>query len=444
MDPAKPHVVVVGGGFGGVQAVKSLRNVNVDITLLDRRNHHLFQPLLYQVASAALNASDIATPLRSVFRGQKNVEVFLADATSVDSTARKLILTDGEMTYDYLIIATGATHSYFGHDEWAPVAPGLKSIEDALEIRRRVLLAYEEAERESDPSLQRTWMTFVIVGGGATGVELAGAFAEISRQTLRRDFRRIDPSQARIVLVEHAPYVLPAFPPPLSEKAKAQLQHLGVEVRTSDAVTNVDSTGVDMGSDHIGARTVIWAAGVKASELVRTLGVPLDKAGRVLVQPDLTVPGHPEIAVVGDAVSMQQNGKAVFGVAPAAMQAGRHAARNVARMVKGEPPLPFQYVDKGSLATIGRRAGIARIGSWQLSGFPAWAAWLLIHIFFLIGFRNRVIVLLEWAWSYVTFQRGARLITGGVHAVPPAPVERADVRKNLRPAPSSPSDLARH
>jgi NADH dehydrogenase len=412
MGAARPRVVVIGGGFGGLEAVKALKNADVDITLLDRRNHHLFQPLLYQVATAALNPSDIATPLRSVLRKQKNVEVFLAEAQRIDTDARKVMLTDGELPYDYLVVATGATHSYFGRDDWEQHAPGLKTIEDALEIRRRVLYAYEAAERETNPATRHAWMTFVIVGAGATGAELAGAFAEISRRTLARDFRHIDPREARILLVEHAPHVLPAFTPELSEKARAQLTHLGVEIRTGTKVTGIDDDGVDLGDERVPSRTVIWAAGVRASPLVQSLNVPLDRAGRVVVEPDLSIPAHPEVMVVGDVASLQQDGKPVFGVAPAAMQAGKHSASNIRRMIAKEPPQPFRYVDKGSLATLGRKAGIADIRGLHLSGFIAWAAWLLIHVFFLIGFRNRVLVLLEWAWSYLTFQRGARLITG--------------------------------
>jgi NADH dehydrogenase len=412
MDPT-PHVVIVGGGFGGLAAAKALRDAPVRVTLVDRRNHHLFQPLLYQVATAALNPSDIAVPIRSILRRQKNANVLMGEASTVDVAGRKVILTDGELSYDRLILATGATHSYFGHDDWAPYAAGLKTIEDALEIRRRVLVAYERAEREPDADRQREWLTFVIVGGGPTGVELAGALAEISRHALARDFRAIDPTRARILLLEGGPRILPPFPPELSEKAREQLVALGVEVRSGAQVTAIDAGGVQIGAERIAARTVLWAAGVAASPLARSLGAPLDRAGRVQVTPELTVPGRPEIFVIGDLASLQQDGKPLPGVAPVAMQAGRHTAENVRRAVRGEPLLPFRYRDKGSLAVIGRGAGVAAFPKSNWSGFVAWWAWLLVHIFYLIGFRNRVLVLLEWAWAYLTYQRGARLITGG-------------------------------
>lgn len=414
-----PRVVILGGGFGGLAAAKALRNAEARVTLLDRRNHHLFQPLLYQVATAALNPSDIAVPIRSILRGQKNVTVLMGQAVSIDPIARKVLLSDGELPYDHLIVATGATHSYFGHDDWAPHAVGLKTIEDALEIRRRVLIAYERAEREPDPDRRRDWLTFVIVGGGPTGVELAGALAEISRHALASDFRTIDPSRARILLLEGGPRLLPPFPPELSEKAREHLTRLGVEVQTGGQVTAIDAGGVTAGTERIAARTVLWAAGVAASPLARSLGVPLDRFGRVQVSPDLSVPGHPEILVIGDIASVKQDGTPVPGVAPAAMQEGRHAAENVRRRLRGEPTLPFRYEDKGALAVIGRGAGVAAFRNSRWSGAVAWWAWLLIHIFYLVGFRNRVLVLLQWAWAYLTWQRGARLITGG----PPTGVE---------------------
>ena len=403
-----PRVVVIGGGFGGLSAARALRDAPLRLTLLDRRNHHLFQPLLYQVATAALNPSDIAVPIRSILRRQKNAIVLMGEASSIDVANRKVILTDGELPYDYLVIATGATHSYFGHDDWAPYAAGLKTIEDAIEIRRRVLVAFERAEREADPERQREWLTFVIVGGGPTGVELAGALAEVAHHSLARDFRTIDPTRARILLLEGGPRILPPFTPELSEKAREQLNRLGVEVRTA-----IDSGGVFIGSERIVARTVLWAAGVAASPLAKSLGVPLDRAGRVPVTPELTVPGHPEIFVIGDLASMQQDGKPLPGVAPVAMQQGRHSAENLRRVIRGEPPLPFRYHDKGSLAVIGRGAGVAEFTKLRWSGAIAWWAWLLVHIYYLIGFRNRVLVLLQWAWAYLTWQRGARLITGG-------------------------------
>jgi len=410
-------VVIVGGGFGGLYAAKTLAGAPVRVTLVDRRNHHLFQPLLYQVATAALNPSDIAVPLRGVLRKQRNVSVILADATRVDVPGKKLILSDGELPYDYLIVATGATHSYFGRDAWARHAPGLKTIEDALEIRRRVLLAFEAAEREADPGRRRAWLTFAIVGGGPTGVELAGALAEIARHALARDFRAIDPRQARIVLLEGAPRVLPTFPAELSEKAREQLKRLGVEVRTAAKVTEVDGEGVAVGPERVPARTVLWAAGVAASGLGRTLGAPLDRAGRVLVTPGLTVPGRSDLFVIGDLAALEQDGKPVPGVAPAAIQMGRHAGDQIRRALRGEPLKRFRYDDRGMLATIGRAAAVAVFRRARLSGIVAWWAWLAVHIFFLIGFRNRFLVLFGWAWTYLTFRRGARLITETVHSV---------------------------
>jgi NADH:ubiquinone reductase (H+-translocating) len=403
------RVVIIGGGFGGLYAAKSLRDAAVRITLVDRRNYHLFQPLLYQVATAALNPSDIAYPIRAVLRKQKNVSVILGDVTSIDLLKRSVQLADGAaLAYDYLIVATGATHSYFNHPEWEQAAPGLKTIEDALEIRRRVLLAFEAAERESDPDAQRAWLTFVIVGAGPTGVELAGALSEIARQTMLRDFRRINPSSARVILVEGKDRVLPAYPPSLSAKAEAQLRGLGVEVITNATVTSLNDREVCLGATTIPTRTVLWGAGVQASPLARSLNAPLDRAGRVIVEPTLAVPGHPDAFVIGDLASVE----GVPGVAPAAIQGGQHAALNIERAIEGQPLRAFHYRDKGSLATIGRAAGVADFGRVKIGGFLAWFAWLAIHIFFLIGFRNRVLVMLQWAWAYLTYQRGARLITG--------------------------------
>jgi NADH dehydrogenase len=423
MSPSPPHVVILGGGFGGLSAARRLARAPVRVTLLDRRNHHVFQPLLYQVATAGLAAPDIAAPIRRILWKQRNATVLLAEAVGFDLAARRVRLADDPegIGYDFLLIATGATHSYFGHDDWAAHAPGLKSLEDALEIRRRFLLAFEAAERERDPERRRAWLTFVVVGAGPTGVELAGTVAEIARHTLACDFRSIDPRTARVVLVEGAPRVLTPYPPPLSEKAARQLAALGVEVRTGVAVTQVDADGVSLGGERLAARTVLWAAGVAASPLGRGLGVPVDRAGRVRVEPDLSIPSHPEVFVVGDLAALEQDGKPVPGVAPAAMQMGRHAATNIRRALEGRPRLPFRYRDKGSLATIGRRAAVAVFGTVQLSGFVAWAAWLAIHIFFLIGFRNRFVVMLEWGWAYLTYERHARLILGRDDGVPGAP-----------------------
>jgi NADH dehydrogenase len=407
------HVVIIGGGFAGLYAARALRRAPVRITLLDRRNHHLFQPLLYQVATAALNPSDIASPIRSLLSRQTNAVVILEEAVAVDPGARVVRTRSGsDIDYDYLLVATGATHSYFGHPEWEKHAPGLKTIEDALEIRRRVLLAFEAAERERDPGRRKAWLTFVVIGAGPTGVELAGAFAEIALHAMKRDFRNIDPSQARIILLEGLPRVLPPYPEDLSARAKRQLEGFDVEVRTGTRVTAIDAMGVTAGEERIEARTVVWAAGVQASRLGACLGAPTDEAGRVRVAPDLSIPGNPNVFVAGDLAAFEQDGKPVPGVAPAAIQQGKHAARNIARLVRGQPSLPFRYRDKGSLATIGRAAAVADFGRIHLGGWIAWVAWLTVHIFFLIGFRNRILVLLQWAWAYLTRRRGARLITG--------------------------------
>ena len=423
----RARVVIVGAGFGGLTAARAFRKAEVDVTLVDRQNHHLFQPLLYQVATAALNPSDIASPIRRILRRQKNVEILLAEVTGIDTEGRAVVLSNGRLPFDYLIVATGATHSYFGHDAWAAFAPGLKSIEDALSIRRKVLYAFEAAERETDPCARAAWLTFVVVGGGPTGVELAGALGEIARHALARDFRHIDPTLAKVLLVEGSPRILTAFDPELSEKAEKQLEHLGVEVRTKAVVTDINEKGVSLGETRIEARTVLWAAGVAASPLGKSLGVPLDRAGRVKVNPDLTIPGHDTIYVIGDLASIEQDGKPVPGVAPAAIQEAGHAAGNILLSLQKKRRVPFHYVDKGSLATIGRAAGVARIGSVKLSGWIAWVAWLFVHIIFLIGFRNRFVVLFSWAWSYVTYDRGARLITGPIRedggAGRPAPIE---------------------
>jgi NADH:ubiquinone reductase (H+-translocating) len=410
---ALPHVVIVGGGFGGLYAALVLADKPVRVTLLDRRNHHLFQPLLYQVAAAALNPSDIATPLRSILRKAANITVLLAEVERVDLAGRRLVLDRGEMGYDALILAAGASHSYFGHDEWEIFAPGLKTLEDALEIRRRVLLAYEAAEREHDGAEQRALLTSVVIGGGPTGVELAGALGEISRQTIARDFRLIDPTEARIILLEGGPRILQSFPESLSGKAVDALTRLGVEVRTGAVVTRVTPDAVWLGGEQIRARTVLWAAGVAAAPLARTLGVSLGRAGHVLVEPDLSIAGHPEVFAIGDMCAfLHQTGAPLPGVAPVAIQQGRAAADNVLRRLHGLPTRPFRYRDRGSMATIGRAAAVAMVGRLRLFGYPAWLAWLFVHIMFLIGFRNRFLVLFEWAWAYVTWHRGARLITG--------------------------------
>ncbi|HEX9241423.1 MAG TPA: NAD(P)/FAD-dependent oxidoreductase [Anaeromyxobacter sp.] len=411
-SPGAPHVVIVGAGFAGLAAARSLAGLDLRVTVLDRRNHHLFQPLLYQVATAALSPGDIAAPVRAVLRDQGNVEVLLAEAERVDADGHAVVLVDGgRVPYDALVVATGATHSYLGHEEWAPLAPGLKTLEDALEIRRRVLTAYERAEREDDAAARTALLTFVVVGAGPTGVELAGALSEIARHTLAGDFRRIAPASARVVLLELVPRVLPAYSERLSAAARRQLEALGVEVRTGARVTGIDAEGVEVSGARIAARTVLWGAGVAASPLARGLGAPLDPSGRVEVRPDLSLPARPEIFVAGDLARVVQDGALVPGIAPAAIQAGRRAARNAARRLRGRPTVRFRYRDRGALSTIGRAAAVGTVFGVELSGLPAWLAWLGIHIAYLIGFRNRVAVLLEWAWSYATFKRGARLIT---------------------------------
>jgi len=403
---------VVGGGFGGLYAARALAGRPVRVTLLDRRNHHLFQPLLYQVATAALNPSDIAAPLRSVLRRAHNVTVLLAEVQHVDLAARRLTLDGSEMGYDALILAAGAGHSYFGHEDWEVFAPSLKSLEDALEVRRRVLMAYESAERETDAAEQGALLTFVVVGGGPTGVELAGALAEISRQTIARDFRVIDPTKARIILLEGGSRVLASFPEALSLRAQRALERIGVEVRTRAIVTRVTADAVWLGGEQIRTRTVLWAAGVAASPLGRSLGITVDRAGRVPVEPDLSIAGHPEAFVIGDlSVCHGPGGAPLPGLAPVAIQQGRRAADNVLRRLSGRPTRPFRYFDRGTIATIGRAKAVAVIGPVQLSGLIAWLAWLVVHIVYLIGFRNRFLVLFEWAWAYVSWQRGARLIT---------------------------------
>ena len=416
-----PHVVIIGGGFGGLSAARALRNADVRVTLIDRRNHHLFQPLLYQVATATLSPGDIAAPIRWILRRNRNVRVLLADATRIDVTARRVELADGgALDYDWLIVATGSRHAYFGHSDWEPNAPGLKTLEDAIAIRRRILIAFERAEREDNDMRQGELLTFVIVGGGPTGVELAGTLAEIARQTLRDEFHSIDTARARILLLEAGPTILQTFPEKLRNAARSSLQRLGIEVRENTAVTAVDAQGVMAGTERVNAGTVLWAAGVAASSLVKTLDVPLDRAGRVIVEPDLSIPGHPEVFVVGDAAAfLHQGGKLLPGVAQTAMQGARHAAKNVLRRLRGQPTAPFVYRDLGSMAIVGRRAAISDLGWIRLSGVLAWLSWLFLHIFMLIGFRNRMVVLFEWAVAYFTFQRGARLITGDAKTTKP-------------------------
>jgi len=408
-----PRVVILGCGFGGLFAARALRNAPLDITVLDRTNHHLFQPLLYQVATAGLAAPAVAEPIRRILARQKNATVLYGEAQRVDLAAKKVVLENGEqLAYDRLILATGARDSYFGHDEWAAHAPGLKTLEDAFDIRRRVLLAFEHAEREADAAKRATWLTFVVIGAGATGVEMAGMLAEIARHTLKGEFRRFDPRNARVVLVEATDRVLPPYTPDLSERARRQLERLGVTVWLGRRVTGIDEGGVQLGGERLEAKTVIWCAGVAGSPVGATLGVPLDRAGRVIVEPDLSVPGHPEVQVVGDLAQVATHQPPVPGVAPAAKQMGRHAARNILAALTGRPARPFRYRDYGQLATIGRSAAVAMFGKVHIWGWLAWVAWLTAHIYFLIGFRNRLVVLIDWAWAYWTFERSARIVIG--------------------------------
>ena len=412
-DLPRPHVVIVGGGFAGLWAARGLAGAPVRITLVDRQNHHLFQPLLYQVATAGLSSPDIAAPLRHILRRQANVEVRLAEVTGIDVGARRVTLgADESLGFDYLLLATGATHAYFGHEEWAQHAPGLKTLDDALRLRRQLLLAFERAEAEADPQRRAACLSFAIVGGGPTGVELAGTLAEIARHTLKNEFRNIDPSHARIRLIEAGPRILSSFPADLSSAAQRQLERLGVEVSTGSAVTDISEDGYRIGDEFVASCTVVWAAGVAASPLGRALGVPLDRAGRVRVCADLSVPEHPEIFVAGDLAAVEHHGSPVPGVAPAAKQMGRHVAGAIASRIASQPSSAFHYRDYGNLATIGRMAAIVHLGRLKLSGLLAWWFWLAAHVFFLIGFRNRLVVLLNWAWAYWSYQRGARIILG--------------------------------
>jgi NADH dehydrogenase len=411
---AAPHVVIVGGGFGGLTAAKKLRRMPVRVTLVDRQNHHLFQMLLYQVATAGLSPGDIASPIRWILRRQANTRVLLAEVQAVDVAAKTLVCDVGPIAFDYLILAAGVSHSYFGHDDWQPFAPGLKTLDDALDIRAKVLLAFENAERAVSADERRRSLTFIVVGGGPTGVEMAGAIEEIARHALRKEFRTIDATKATVLLLEGGPDVLPAFPKPLRDRARRDLERLGVKVRTSAQVTDIVEGAVHVGGERLEAGTIIWAAGVAASPLGRTLGVPLDRAGRVLVEPDLSIPGTPSIFVVGDLASLKNEaGKPLPGVAAVAIQEAKHAVQAIAGDLAGRPRVPFRYRNPGDLATIGRAAAVADLGWIRFAGWPAWLFWLFVHILKLTGFRNRVVVFVQWAWAYFTFQRSVRLITGG-------------------------------
>ena len=404
------RIVVIGGGFAGLWAVRALRHVPADIVLIDRHNHHVFQPLLYQVATAGLAAPSIAAPLRHILRAQRNVTVLMGEVTGIDVAGREVSVDGRTLPYDSLLVAAGATHSYFGHDDWQAHAPGLKTLDDALRIRARILAAFEHAEAEPDAELRQRWLNFVVIGAGPTGVELAGTLAEIARHTLQHEFRRIDPRHARVMLIEAGPRVLSAFPPSLSARAQQQLERLGVAVRSGCAVTAVHADWLEAGGERIEARTILWAAGVRASSLGALLGAPLDRAGRVLVQPDLSIEGHPEVFVAGDLASLAIDGRPVPGVAPAAKQMGAHVARMLVTRIEGRATTPFRYRDFGSLATIGRKAAVVDMRGFRMWGTGAWLLWLTAHIWFLIGFRNRLIVFIDWAWAYFSYQRSARIV----------------------------------
>jgi NADH:ubiquinone reductase (H+-translocating) len=430
-DATTPRVVILGGGFGGLNAARALGGAPVEVTVIDRTNHHLFQPLLYQVAMATLAPSDVTAPIRWLVRKQRNTTVLLADVHRIEPERRVVVIDDGrEVPYDYLVVATGSRHSYFGHDDWEPMAPGLKSLEDALEIRRRFLLAFEHAEKSEDPAEQARLLTFVLVGGGPTGVELAGILPEIARKALRQDFRRVDLDRTRVILVEAGPRILPAFPESLAARAHRDLERLGVEVRTGVAVTRMETGVVWIGEERVEAGTVFWAAGNAASPLARSLGAPLDRAGRVMVRSDLSVPGRPEVFVVGDLMHLEQDGRPLPGVAQVAIQGGRIAARNVLASTRGSPRSDFRYFDKGNLATIGRNKAVADFGRVRFGGFFAWLLWLFVHILYLAGFRNRLSVLIQWGYAYFTQQRGVRLITETEHGAHPDP---ASARPVIRP-----------
>ncbi len=411
-EPPRKRVVIVGAGFAGLNAAKRLGcSRELEVTMIDRRNYHLFQPLLYQVAMAGLSPAEIAAPIRSLLRGLPSVTVIQGDVREIDVAGRRIVSDFGAVAYDYAIVATGAQHAYFGHERWERFAPGLKTLEQATEIRRRVLTAFEFAERESDPELRKQWLTFVIVGGGPTGVELAGAIGEMSRFTLARDFRRIDPKLTRVILVEAGPGILPSFEPALASRAARDLEALGVQIWVDSMVTEIDASGVQIGTERIRTSTVLWAAGVRASDLGSSLGAECDRQGRVKVTPELTVPGHPELFVLGDlAHVVGPDGRPLPGVAPVALQQGRYAASTILADLRGQPLEPFVYLDKGQMATIGRSRAVVQTGALRLGGLLAWIAWLVIHIYYLSGFKNRVFVLIQWAYSYLTFARGARLI----------------------------------
>ena len=434
--PRRPLVAIVGAGFGGLSAAHKLARKAADVVVIDRRNHHLFQPLLYQVATAALAPAQIASPIRSILRGSRNIRVVLGEVTGIDLDRREVILAGRRQSYDYLVVATGAAHAYFGHEEWEPDAPGLKTLEDAIALRRRILLAFEQAELEADPAEQRRLLSFVVVGGGATGVEMAGSIAELARRALKRDFRNIHTDMARVVLVEAGPRLLPAFSERLSAYAARALGKLGVEVDLGRPVTGIDAAGVDLGGGRIEARTVIWAAGVRSSPAAAWLGVPADRAGRALVEPDLSIAGHPEVFVIGDAaLSLDEQGRPVPGIAPAAKQQGKFVAKLILAEATGSArPQRFRYQDQGMLAAIGRKSAAAAFGRFEITGLVGWLLWSLVHIYTLIGFKNRIAVSLDWLWSYFTFERGARLITGD--APPPGAHEGAAPTKARRSEPA--------
>ncbi len=406
------HLVIIGGGFGGLTVARELKHAPLKITLIDRSNHHLFQPLLYQVATAGLSPAHIATPIRSILRGQKNIQVMMTEVTGLDREKRLILAKDRQIPYDQLVIATGSSYSFYGHDEWKPFTEGLKTIADATAIRRRILLAFEKAEVEPDPERKKVLLTFVLVGGGPTGVEMAGSIAELAHQALKSDFRSIDPRMTRIVLIEAGQRILASFPESLALRATKKLQSMGVEIQTNTRVESISAEGVRWGNTQIPAKTVIWSAGVIASPAGKWLGAQVDRSGRVQVNDDLTLPGHPEIFVIGDTACFLQNQSPLPGVAPVAMQQGLYVAKSILRKLSNQPKLrPFQYRDKGNLATVGRSFAVADLGRICLSGYFAWLAWLVVHIYYLIGFKNRILVLIEWAWAYFTFQRGSRLIT---------------------------------